>query len=527
MTQCIAKYLRVSLEDFDLKKNIQKDESNSIFGQRKLIETYIADDKSLRDLPVVEFVDDGFTGTNFDRPGFNQMLEQIKSGNISCVIVKDLSRFGRNYLEVGNYLEHLFPFLGVRFIAVNDMYDSADYSGANMGVDLAFKNILHDYYSKDLSAKVRTAQRSRMMTGKYVNVPPYGYLRDPMDKHHLIPDPATAPVVKDIFSMIIAGRTTADVAKYLNTSNAPTPSEAKGTKRREETLSEKQHIWTHRAVLNILNNYKYTGAMVNHTRENQTLRARSQKRLSESEWIVNEGMHEALVTHEDYHRAHQALRTVKKCTHKKPDQLTGVYYCACCGRRLRRTHGLTTYLTCETPYYQEGADCATIRWKLPEIEALVLDSFRMHISYLTSLRVKRKPCKENPAKQYISEMALLKKQLDQFQAEKVGLYTDYKTGKMSREAFIERKALQARETEIISSRLNEARNAYESFLAQKAALEEAEEKLSQLIPDYQVSEEEMLQLMYRGIERVLVSNNGTIDVIWKYEDIFKVFSLVS
>ena len=210
MTQCIAKYLRVSLEDFDLKKNIQKDESNSIFGQRKLIEAYIADDKSLRDLPVVEFVDDGFTGTNFDRPGFNQMLEQIKSGNISCVIVKDLSRFGRNYLEVGNYLEHLFPFLGVRFIAVNDMYDSADYSGANMGVDLAFKNILHDYYSKDLSAKVRTAQRSRMMTGKYVNVPPYGYLRDPMDKHHLIPDPATAPVVKDIFSMIIAGRTTAD-----------------------------------------------------------------------------------------------------------------------------------------------------------------------------------------------------------------------------------------------------------------------------------------------------------------------------
>lgn len=330
-----------------------------------------------------------------------------------------------------------------------------------------------------------------------------------------------------IFSMIIAGRTTADVAKYLNTSNAPTPSDAKGTKRREETQSEKQHIWTHRAVLNILNNYKYTGAMVNHTRENQTLRARSQKRLSESEWIVNEGMHEALVTHEDYHRAHQALRTVKKCTHKKPDQLTGVYYCACCGRRLRRTHGLTTYLTCETPYYQEGADCATIRWKLPEIEALVLDSFRMHISYLTSLRVKRKPRKENPAKQYISEMAQLKKQLDQFQAEKVGLYTDYKTGKMSREAFIERKALQARETEIISSRLNEARNAYESFLAQKAALEEAEEKLSQLIPDYEVSEEEMLQLMYRGIERVLVSNNGTIDVIWKYEDIFKVYTLVS
>ena len=524
MTQCIAKYLRVSLEDFDLKRNIHKDESNSIFGQRKLIEAYIADDKSLCDLPVVEFVDDGFTGTNFDRPGFKQMLEQVKSGDISCVIVKDLSRFGRNYLEVGNYLEHLFPFLGVRFIAVNDMYDSADYSGYNMGVDLAFKNILHDYYSKDLSAKVRSAQRSRMMTGKYVNVPPYGYLRDPGDKHHLIPDPKTAPIVKDIFSLIIAGRTTAEVAKHLNAIKAVTPFEAKGSKCREGMASEKPHIWTHRAVLNILNNYKYTGAMVNHTRENQTLRAKSQKRVDESDWIINEGMHEALVCHEDYHKAHQALRTVKKSAHKEPDLLTGVYYCACCGRRLRKTHGITTYLSCETPYYQEEAPCANIRWKLPEIESLVMDSFKMHVTYLDTLKRKTHPQKENPAKQYISDMARLKLRLDQYQAEKVELYTDYKTGRISRDEFIQKKAEQTRETEEISRQLQGARDAYESFLAQKAALEEAEEKMNLLIPKQEASEEEILQLMYQGIDRVLVFDDGKIEVIWKYENIFDIFA---
>ena len=132
MESCIAKYYRVSLEDFDLRTNTQKDESNSIFAQRKLIDAYIQEDRTLRDLPVVEFSDDGFTGTNFERPGFQRMLDLIKNGHISCVIVKDLSRFGRNYLEVGDYLEHLFPFLGVRFVSINDNYDSADYAGTNV-----------------------------------------------------------------------------------------------------------------------------------------------------------------------------------------------------------------------------------------------------------------------------------------------------------------------------------------------------------------------------------------------------------
>ena len=133
----------------------------------------------------------------------NRLMEDVRTGKVDCIVVKDLSRFGRNYLEVGDYLEHLFPFLGIRFIAVNDNYDSQDYTGANAGIDIAFKNILHDYYSRDLSIKVRSAQRSRMKTGKYVNVPPYGYQRDPDDKHHLLPDPDTAPVVRRIFQMIM------------------------------------------------------------------------------------------------------------------------------------------------------------------------------------------------------------------------------------------------------------------------------------------------------------------------------------
>lgn len=205
----------------------------------------------------------------------------------------------------------------MRFVAVNDHYDSEDYSGENAGVDVAFKNILHDYYSRDLSMKVRSAQRSRMLQGKYVNTPPYGYKRDPEHKHHLVPDENTAWVVKKIFQMIIEGSSTSEVALYLNKNHISTPMQAKAIRRKKGMLCEKPLVWTHHTVLNILGNYKYVGAMVNHTRESQTLRDKVQKRMPEDVWIVNEGMHDALVSHEEFRQARQALRKVKNTVRKR------------------------------------------------------------------------------------------------------------------------------------------------------------------------------------------------------------------
>ena len=524
MESCIAKYYRVSLEDFDLRTNTQKDESNSIFAQRKLIDAYIQEDRTLRDLPVVEFSDDGFTGTNFERPGFQRMLELIKNGHISCVIVKDLSRFGRNYLEVGDYLEHLFPFLGVRFVSINDNYDSADYAGTNVGIDIAFKNILHDYYSRDLSIKVRTAQRARMATGKYVNVPPYGYKCDPKDKHHLILDHETAPIVRTIFTMIIEGKTSTEVAYYLNSKHTPTPLEAKGTRRRPGMLCEKPLMWSHITVLNILSNYKYTGAMVNHSRESQTLRAKSQKRLDPSEWIVHEGMHDAIVTHEEFHKARQALRQVKAHPRKEPETENCVYYCAHCGRRLRKTYGNSIYLSCATFKYLPDAECKTIRWTLPDLEALVFESFKVQLLYLQARRKAIKP-KEQEAdlgKCYISDMARLKANLDQCQEHLVHLYTDYKLGKLSRDDFIIQKAAQAKEKEFLLQLVQQARDQYEAFLAEKAKSAEIRAEIEKFSPQSEMTKEELVKLMYQGIDRVLVSNDGTIEIQWRFQNVFKV-----
>ena len=446
MVDCIAIYLRVSLEDGDLSAG-DKEESNSITNQRRLIRAFLQAEQDLKDLPTMEFADDGWTGTNFERPGFQRMLDALRTGAASVVIVKDLSRFGRNYLEVGDYLEHLFPFLGVRFIAINDGYDSASVSGSNAGISLAFKNILHDYYSRDLSAKVRSAQRSRMQTGEYVNTVPYGYLRDPADRHHLIADPVTAPIVRELFQRALQGEATADIARDMNRRGVPTPCEVKG---RAGHAGIRPH-WNHRTVLNILGNYKYTGAMVNHSRENETLRAKSQRKVDRSEWIVTEGMHEALVTHQNYHTIRERLRIGGYEGHREPATHDCVYYCAYCGRRLRKTYGLTTYLSCETPYCQPEAECAGLRWKLSELEEAVTKAFQARLLKQESRTPVQVPAREGKARQTRSELSRKQQRLDQLQTERVSLYTDFKCGKLTREEFIALRKSQADEAETLKA----------------------------------------------------------------------------
>ena len=157
MKKQVAIYLRLSQEDLYKGTNTIKDNSNSIILQRLLINRYLDQTPDLCGLPRLEFCDDGFSGTNFKRPNFERMIDCVKDGEISCIVVKDLSRFGRDYLEVGDYLEHVFPFLGIRFLSVNDHYDSVKHKGRTIGMDVAFRNLIYDYYSKDLSKKVKTA----------------------------------------------------------------------------------------------------------------------------------------------------------------------------------------------------------------------------------------------------------------------------------------------------------------------------------------------------------------------------------
>lgn len=214
----IATYIRLSSDDNNIG------ESNSIKHQRDLLHDYINNSPELSSAHVLEFVDDGYSGITFNRPSMAKLLEQAKRGLINCIIVKDLSRLGRNYLEMGNYLEKIFPFLGIRVIAINDHYDSDKNIGTTTEIEVPFKNLINDLYAKDISKKVKTAQHSLKKQGKFISAYAfYGYLKDRKDKHQLIIDPESSKVVKRIFKLYIDGTGMTDIARILNDEGVLTP----------------------------------------------------------------------------------------------------------------------------------------------------------------------------------------------------------------------------------------------------------------------------------------------------------------
>lgn len=178
--RAVALYMRLSREDGKADGDgFKRDESNSIGNQRKLLLDFLKKGQEFAGSPVAQYVDDGFSGTGFERPGFLRMIEDVKKGGIQCVIVKDFSRFGRDYIELGDYIEHIFPFMQVRFISVNDGYDSEDYQGKTPDIDVPFRNLAYSLYSQDISDKVKSSLAARRKKGLYIgSIPPYGYRRD-------------------------------------------------------------------------------------------------------------------------------------------------------------------------------------------------------------------------------------------------------------------------------------------------------------------------------------------------------------
>jgi DNA invertase Pin-like site-specific DNA recombinase len=219
MEYTVALYIRLSAADED-----KDGESDSVVNQRDLLNHYVSSNAEFSECKILTFIDDGYTGTNFDRPAANDMLEKAKKGEVNCIIVKDFSRFGRNYIEVGDYLEQIFPFLGVRFISVNDRFDSKNNTGFTAGLDVAFKTFLHSLYSKDISFKVRNGKIAKAQKGEHLcKLAPYGYQKSTTEKNKLVVDEEIAPVIRHIYDLALKGMLQAEIAKQLNSENIDTP----------------------------------------------------------------------------------------------------------------------------------------------------------------------------------------------------------------------------------------------------------------------------------------------------------------
>ncbi|HCC35244.1 MAG TPA: hypothetical protein DEQ02_06255 [Ruminococcaceae bacterium] len=324
-----AKYLRFSVDDGNTS------DSESVSNQRDLLDWFISANEDLRSGETLEFVDDGFTGTNFHRDGFISMMEAVKARKVDCIIVKDFSRLGRHYIEVSDYIDQIFPFLGVRFIAVNEQYDSKT-ANAALGVDMAMKNIIYDLYSRDLSKKVRSARKSLMKKGEYIApFAIYGYTNK-QEKKRLVVDPTSAEVVKRIFGLATDGVKARQIAIRLNDEGIPTPNEynrLKSTEKQHYVPMDTAPLWTADIVRRILQDERYTGKMVC---GKYTTVKRKTILIPKDEWVITPNTHEAIVSEEVFEQAQAIFRTRSKIT--MPDEpksiLTGTMKCGCCKKSL-------------------------------------------------------------------------------------------------------------------------------------------------------------------------------------------------
>jgi len=344
----IAIYIRLSKADAD--RRVQE-ESNSISMQRILIREYIA--SHFNSCRITEYQDDGFSGTDFNRPGVQRLLEDARNEKFDCVVVKDFSRFGRDYMEVGSYLEQIFPFLGIRFISINDHYDSASYRGSIADLDVNFKNLLYDLYSKDLSQKVKTSLRARKGSGQYISGnAPFGYEKSPDNRHMLVISEDEAEVVREIFSLALQGVTSSQIAKKLNLENVPAPIEFKIRKGKTSRKPKgDKFYWSSSVICSILRNPVYAGDVEYGKTEKEQVGGRNVLK-ARADWMIIRNHHTPIIAREDFEEIQKGRgkRRRKGRGQENRHPLIGRAVCGCCKHNLQIKEGLNPYFTCRNRY---------------------------------------------------------------------------------------------------------------------------------------------------------------------------------
>ena len=358
----VAAYLRLSKED---NENM---ESNSIINQRELIEQYIS---SKSDLQLVDYyIDDGYSGTNFNRPGFRRLLQDMKNKKINCIIVKDLSRFARSHIEADMYFENIFPALNIRFISVIKNIDSFENPDSMDNLIVPFKNLLNDAYAKDISKKVKSALLTKRLNGEFIGTTAtYGYLKDLKDKHKLIIDKDASKIVIKIFNDIIEGKTASEIANELNENKVLTPYVYK--MKNDNIAIDKK--WNAKMINVILKNRVYTGDLIQGKKKVENYRTHKLINANKDEWIITENHHEPIISKEKFDEVQEILNK-NKCarSNKAKDLFYSFLKCTDCGRSftLRKVKNYE-YYHC-TSYVRNGS-CTNHSIRKDKLVEIVLE----------------------------------------------------------------------------------------------------------------------------------------------------------
>lgn len=452
-----ALYLRLSKEDGDVASG-SKNESNSIANQKSLIMDYLQSRPEFRVVSIRE--DDGFSGTDFNRPAFQAMMEDVKKGVINCIIVKDLSRFGRNYIEVGRYLEKLFPMLGIRFIAVNDNYDSLEADTAH-DIVVPFKNLINDSYCRDLSVKIRSHLTIKRKNGEFIGAfACYGYLKDKNNRNQLVVDTYAGQVVKDIFRMKINGMSQYRIADALNEQGILSPMEYKkylGSHFESSFKVNPKAVWTAKAVTRILTNEVYTGVLVQGKQTTPNHKVKVRQEVDETDWIRVENAHESLIDRVLFDIVQNLMgrdtRTSPNETQVFP--LSGLVYCGDCGHPMVRKISRYTkkekadtaqtygYFLCSEKCGKGG--CSWHRISENDLMGAVLGAVNLHIQKVLDVQEALKQIENAPSRQlmiqkYQERLSMKEEERKKAERLKIGIYEDLKDGLLDKEEYQKLKA---------------------------------------------------------------------------------------
>jgi len=432
----LGEYIRLSKEDL----NRGKDESNSVINQRKLLDDYYQQHMDEFEIVQEPYVDDGKTGTDTNREGFQKLLSDIYAKRVNCVIVKDLSRLSRNYTEAGSLIENLFVQMNVRFISLAEGIDSYKNPDSISNILVPITNVMNDQYCYQTSKKIRQVFDYKKRNGEFIApFAPHGYIKDPNDKHTLLVDPEAAEVIKQIFSMFLGGMSKSAITIYLNDHGIPCPSVYKRNKGMNYQCNVSSNtIWYAKTIGDILKNPIYTGDLVQGRRRMKSYKIHTLEDVPEEDWIIVENTHEAIIDKKLFAKVQELHKRDTRTAPKRKELylFSGFLKCADCGKAVTRhmTRG-TAYYHCST-YKVSRQICTMHTIKHNRLEAAVLYAIQQQVylavSYSDTVsRINTLPVKKSQSAQLDGLIAEKEKELAKITRYKQAIYEDWKDGEIT------------------------------------------------------------------------------------------------
>ena len=519
-----AIYVRLSKEDGDISSSA-KLESNSISNQKALILDFLKDKK---DIEVVSVrVDDGYSGSNFERPAFQAMLEDIRRGIVDCVVVKDLSRFGREYIDSGKYIERLFPALGVRFIAINDNYDSLKGKNQADEIIIPFKNLINDAYCRDISIKIRSHLEVKRKRGEFIGAfAVYGYMRG-KDKNKLIVDPYAAEIVKEIFGMKMDGMSQQAIADELNSLGILSPAEYKkeqgsGYKTVFQTHSKAK--WTAMAVMRVLTNEIYVGTLIQGKESTPNYKVKVREKKPREEWIRIENAHEAIISRADFEIISDIIQKDTRVTAGKRavSIYSGYLVCADCGCSMVRKKAYSgsfeyVYYVCSGNKKNKDT-CSSHRISENALNLAVTKTLQLHLKHLADLQesilyIRKTSCNSDKIKMMVLQFEKIKGDIEKYNRLKLECYEDYKNELITQDEYL----LFKKE---LDNRIEDTKNAATELSKKKRMLLDGRYEKESFMEKFLTSKDIELKrsLFVRFISQIYVYEDRRIEIIFRYQD---------